>query len=217
MQKNRTQRKLPGGAPPVVTYSRHREDELAAYDDGRAEPRFEDEPVAEWEAVEVPPEPPLHGRRRPRPMVEPVQPPRDEADEVSGICGIVSPVSRQKASDNQAALLVEAERRYLGRQLHDSFGQQLTGMAMLVASLGQEKPSDDVAGGIIEQLSSGIEEAKRQLRALINGLTPVAVDADNLPATLEDLARDTQATYGVPCSFETTGSASLRVTSVQIS
>jgi hypothetical protein len=81
LEKNRTQRKLPGGEPPVVTYSRRREEDLPdVYDDGRAEPRFEDELVAEWDAVEIPPEPPLHARRRARPLVEPVRTPVDEAD-----------------------------------------------------------------------------------------------------------------------------------------
>ncbi len=81
MTKNRTQRQLPGGEPPIVTYSRRRAEELPeVYDDGRAEPRFDDEPVAEWDAVEVPPEPPLHGRRRPRPLVQDVRTPLDEDD-----------------------------------------------------------------------------------------------------------------------------------------
>ncbi len=75
---NRSQRKLPGGSPPVVTYSRLREDELPdIYEDDRAEPDFADEAVAEWEAVEVPPEPPLHARRRVRPLVEEVRAPID--------------------------------------------------------------------------------------------------------------------------------------------
>ncbi|HET7716056.1 MAG TPA: hypothetical protein VFK86_10560 [Bauldia sp.] len=78
MQKNRTQRKLPAGSPPVVTYSRRHDEELAAYEDGRAEPRFDDDTV-EWEAVEVPPEPPLHARRRARPLVDEVRTPVDEA------------------------------------------------------------------------------------------------------------------------------------------
>ena len=77
---DRPQRRLPRGAPPVVTYSRLREEELAAHDDGRAEPRFDDEPVAAWDAVEVPHvEPPLHGRRRSRPLVEEVRTPLDDA------------------------------------------------------------------------------------------------------------------------------------------
>lgn len=79
MEKNRTQRKLPPGDPPVVTYSRRRDEELPdVYEDGRAEPRFDDEPVAEWDAVEIPPEPPRHGRRRARPLVEPVRAPIDD-------------------------------------------------------------------------------------------------------------------------------------------
>jgi hypothetical protein len=81
LEKNRTQRKLPAGDPPVVTYSRRRDEALPdVYEDGRAEPRFDDEPVAEWDAVEIPPEPPRHGRRRARPLVEPVRAPMDEAD-----------------------------------------------------------------------------------------------------------------------------------------
>lgn len=77
-QKNRTQRKLPGGSPPVVTYSRHRDEDLPdVYDEARVEPPFEEEAVAEWEAVEVPPEPPLHARRRSRPLVEEVRVPVD--------------------------------------------------------------------------------------------------------------------------------------------
>lgn len=80
MEKNRTQRKLPAGDPPVVTYSRRRDEALPdVYEDGRAEPRFDDEPVAEWDAVEIPPEPPLHARRRTRPLVEPVRAPLGES------------------------------------------------------------------------------------------------------------------------------------------
>jgi hypothetical protein len=77
-QKNRPQRKLPGGTPPIVTYSRLREEELPdVYDEARADARYDDEPVAEWEAVEVPPEPPLHARRRTKPLVEEVRVPID--------------------------------------------------------------------------------------------------------------------------------------------
>lgn len=78
MEKNRSQRKLPGGSPPVVTYSRQREEDLPdVYDDERAAAAFEPELVAEWEAVEVPPAPPLHARRRSRPLVEEVRAPVD--------------------------------------------------------------------------------------------------------------------------------------------
>jgi len=62
----------------VVTYSRLREEELPdVYDDARAELSFADDVVTEWEAVEVPPEPPLHARRRARPLVEEVRAPVD--------------------------------------------------------------------------------------------------------------------------------------------
>jgi hypothetical protein len=81
LEKNRTQRKLPAGDPPVVTYSRRRDEALPdVYEDGRAEPRFDDEAVAEWDAVEIPPEPPLHARRRARPLVEPVRAPVDDSE-----------------------------------------------------------------------------------------------------------------------------------------
>lgn len=75
-RENRPQRKLPGGSPPIVTYSRLREEELPdVYDGERADEP--EEVVAEWDAVEVPPEPPLHARRRARPLVEEVRAPVD--------------------------------------------------------------------------------------------------------------------------------------------
>ena len=75
-RENRSQRKLPGGAPPIVTYSRLREEELPDVYDGEHE-AMPEEVVAEWDAVEVPPEPPLHARRRARPLVEEVRAPVD--------------------------------------------------------------------------------------------------------------------------------------------
>lgn len=81
MQTRRSQRQLPGSTAPVVTYSRQRESELDAWDDERAEPRFDEEPVAEWDAVEVPPvEPPLRSRRPSRRAPEPAPQPEDVAD-----------------------------------------------------------------------------------------------------------------------------------------
>jgi hypothetical protein len=106
-QKNRPQRKLPGGTPPIVTYSRLREEELPdVYDETRAEARFDDEPIAEWEAVEVPPEPPLHARRRTKPLVEevrvPIDPDRfsDEPDEDE------RPAKRERAKRSTGMRLV---------------------------------------------------------------------------------------------------------------
>ena len=105
LQKNRPQRKLPGGAPPVVTYSRLKDEDLAAFDDGRAEPRFDDDPVAEWDAVEVPPvAPPLHARRRARPLVEEVQAPLDETD----FEGLADEKARPKRSTSMRLIAVVA-------------------------------------------------------------------------------------------------------------
>jgi hypothetical protein len=106
-QKSRPQRKLPGGSPPVVTYSRLPEDELPdVYDDERAGARYDDEPVAEWEAVEVPPAPPLHARRRSKPLVEEVRVPIDPDRFADERLNEERPAKRERAKRSTGMRLV---------------------------------------------------------------------------------------------------------------
>lgn len=85
--------------------------------------------------------------------------------------------------------LPQREQQHFGRELHDGLGQQLTGLGLLARSLTQrmtgiEKRDRDM----LEQLSSGIEQALAEVRTLSRGLLPVQTDARGLVSALEELA-----------------------------
>lgn len=72
-------------------------------------------------------------------------------------------VLKRKASDRQMAELALAERQRLGRELHDSLGQQMSALGMLVAALRDELTDDDRERGaeLLDKLQSHVEQSQR--------------------------------------------------------
>jgi two-component system, LuxR family, sensor kinase FixL len=105
----------------------------------------------------------------------------------------------------EVAALAEQERQRLGRQLHDTLSQQLTAIGVLVATLKQQQGGSSPHAELTERLETCVEEARRQVRALIHGLFPVDVDAHGLQIALEELARETTSIFRISCRFEPDG------------
>jgi signal transduction histidine kinase len=98
--------------------------------------------------------------------------------------------------------LSERERQHLGRQLHDTLGQQLTAIGVLAATLKEHHCHEPVEAEVFEKLDASIEEAKRQIRSLSKGLFPVDVDAQGLRIALEELAKEITSIFRIACQFE---------------
>ncbi|HEV3298717.1 MAG TPA: chemotaxis protein CheB [Planctomycetaceae bacterium] len=105
----------------------------------------------------------------------------------------------------EMADLSERERQHLGRQLHDTLGQQLTAIGVLAATLKEHHCHEPVEAEVFEKLDASIEEAKRQTRSLSKGLFPVDVDAQGLRISLEELAKEVTSIFRIPCRFECQG------------
>jgi two-component system CheB/CheR fusion protein len=104
---------------------------------------------------------------------------------------------------HEMADLTEQERQRLGRQLHDTLGQQLTAIGVLAATLkGHHRRVPAEAEAVAEKLDASIEEAKRQIRSLSKGLFPVDVDAQGLRIALEELAKEITSIFRIACQFE---------------
>jgi PAS domain S-box-containing protein len=97
----------------------------------------------------------------------------------------------------------ERERDRLGRDLHDSLCQILTGIRLKCESL-----ADYLAVHSSKQapraraLVNLIEEALEESRKLAQGLQPVSEDREGLKAALQQLAETTRRHFGVVCSCE---------------
>ena len=97
----------------------------------------------------------------------------------------------------------ERERRRIGRDLHDSLCQHLTGTALAGQVLGeklvaQSLPEAADAGKVVELVEEGITLA----RQLARGLYPVEMDAEGLMSAFQELATTTASLFRISCEFE---------------
>lgn len=86
------------------------------------------------------------------------------------------------------------ERERIGRDLHDSLGQKLTGALFLIAPL-QPAPAAKTA-------AATLKEAIADVRRVTRGLSPLALAETGLPEGLRGLARDAGKMFGFEVSLD---------------
>ncbi|MCE9557034.1 MAG: PAS domain S-box protein [Planctomycetes bacterium] len=126
---------------------------------------------------------------------------RDETGRITGLCCMIRDIQLRKTLEHQIAETAEHERQRLGRELHDSLSQQVSGIGLLVATLKGQLPAGPAAP-MVEKIEASIENLKRQFKMVIKGMFPVDVDARGLRVALEDLAQEVAEAWGVACRFE---------------
>ena len=85
------------------------------------------------------------------------------------------------------------QQRRFGEELHDTVGQELTGICMMASSLARrlnERSAPESAR--LHDLACMLQHAKQGTRRLAKGLLPVEIDSDGLKAALEELAETTR-------------------------
>jgi len=93
------------------------------------------------------------------------------------------------------------EKRRLGQDLHDSLGQHLTGIGLLVSGLARSLKASSAPGATeARQIAELLKEARVQTRRMARGLTPVELDVEGLPDAIERLAAEMQEVSDVECA-----------------
>jgi PAS domain S-box-containing protein len=125
-----------------------------------------------------------------------------ENGQVVHIRWFIRDITRRKQLEREVLATSEGERCAFSRELHDSLGQQLSGIAYLSNVLrdrlrdqGSSHASD--AAHISKLLKQAIEETRRVSR----GLSPVRPDPEGLRTALSELAAHTRAVFGVACGL----------------
>ena len=94
------------------------------------------------------------------------------------------------------------EKARIGRDLHDSLGQKLTGAMYLFGAYRQQV---GVAEGKAEadaaQIASTLKDAVSQVRRIARGLAPVALTEDGLPDALRRLAEESSTLFQKDIEF----------------
>ena len=105
---------------------------------------------------------------------------------------------RQKMTD-----IAATERRKIGAELHDSLGQNLTGLAFMCQHLQRKlKQQSSDEAGYAQEMSDLTATTLSQVRRLVRGLYPIEQIEQTLATCLEELAIHTRIRFGVECQFE---------------
>jgi PAS domain S-box-containing protein len=116
---------------------------------------------------------------------------------------LLQEIEARKGLEKEILNVSEQERRKIGQELHDSLGQQLTGVAFMTKVLEQKlakkslNEADDVA-----QIAQLVNEATNQARSLAKGLQPIDLETGTLMSALQDLAESTETLFGINCTFK---------------
>ncbi|MBE0535933.1 MAG: DUF3365 domain-containing protein [Phycisphaerae bacterium] len=126
-------------------------------------------------------------------------------------------IEDRRRLEGEILKISEREQRRIGRELHDSLGQQLTGAAImskvLEQKLGAQTPTTAAEAATITGL---INQAINQTRNLSRGLHPVDVESGGLVLALEHLKKSTQTLFEVGCVFNRDEDAEISNPSVAI-
>lgn len=96
-------------------------------------------------------------------------------------------------SYERTVLAREEERKRLRRDLHDGVGPALAGMALQLDSLAGRLVDDPALASRAENLRDRLRGTVGEVRGIVDGLRPAAVDELGLSAALQGLATDDEA------------------------
>ena len=109
-------------------------------------------------------------------------------------------VAERRQLQGEYADAVWQQQVRIAHELHDSLGQELTGLGFLSKSLVlsmQGTEGAESAGRVRE----GIERSLEQIRGLARGVMPVEREPDGLMSALRQLAAAMESVHHLPCRF----------------
>lgn len=119
---------------------------------------------------------------------------------LQGLAGI--DITQRRLVERELLRVSDAEKDRIGSDLHDGLGQYLTGISCLSAALRDKLQAQKRAeAGDAATISSLVQEAIAQTRALARGLCPVQLETSGLETALEDLTFQVQRLHGLECEF----------------
>ncbi len=116
--------------------------------------------------------------------------------------GVSFDISRRKKLEREVLEIAAREQRRIGQELHDSVGQELTGLGLMANALAQRLQDAREQKQIALRLVEGFDRVRQQVRTLSRGLIPVQVEAKGLWAALDDLATTIGEQSGIEVTLD---------------
>jgi len=128
----------------------------------------------------------------------------DDEQKVVAVVASGRDITEQRKLQRQVLDISTEEQRRIGQELHDSLGQEMTGLAYLAGGLRRKLQER----GLVEEaqtaaeLANGIPQCLNQIRSVVRGLVPLEIGSEDLAPALESLAAGVAEQTGIPCVFE---------------
>jgi PAS domain S-box-containing protein len=117
--------------------------------------------------------------------------------------GILRDMTKYKRLEREVVETASQQQQRIGQDLHDSVAQELTALNLLAKDLAETIGTDPAnASKLVERIEQGLQRSQQELRAVLRGLLPVAVDSEGLMAALAELASRTGQQANVTCTFD---------------
>jgi PAS domain S-box-containing protein len=117
--------------------------------------------------------------------------------------GILRDMTQFKRLEREVVEVASQQQQRIGQDLHDSVAQEMTALNLLAKDLTGTLETDPAsAPKLVELIEKGLQRGQKELRAVLQGLLPVAVDREGLMAALADLTSRTQQQAKVTCTFD---------------
>jgi two-component system sensor kinase FixL len=116
---------------------------------------------------------------------------------------VLRDISQRRQAERHVLTISERERSSLGRDLHDSLCQNLTGAAWMIESLRnklQKKSPADAAHA--DEIGRVIRQTIDEARTLARGLCPVTMERSGLVAALHELTSQVATRTQIKCALE---------------
>jgi signal transduction histidine kinase len=122
---------------------------------------------------------------------------RDVAGQLGAVVHSAALLGSLRTSQERLVLAREEERRRLRRDLHDGLGPALAGLTLQVDTLRHQlRSGQEDADGPLLDLRSGIQSTVLDVRRIVEGLRPPALDELGLAEALHQLVGRLQAAEG---------------------
>ncbi|MGZ3889609.1 MAG: ATP-binding response regulator [Mucilaginibacter sp.] len=97
---------------------------------------------------------------------------------------------RARSFAKQLNNALEEERSRIAREIHDEFGQQLSGLKMALSSLKKNPGVSNEVGAVLEAIVADVNTSILSVRQIANELRPVLIDKLGLFAAIEWLVTE---------------------------
>ena len=133
---------------------------------------------------------------------------RFDRGDLVGIWGSCTDITERVEMERSMVAVLEEQQERIGRDLHDSVGQLLTGVRMLSEGLAERHAETETAT-TVSRIAAYSAEALDRVRAICRGLVPPQLYSEGAAGALDELVDHVDALSPTRCLFRTDGKTDL--------